>query len=137
MTVAEINDFKDQYNLRFSESLEVAVSLMPQYTAQPDAFVRFINVLIDNYIYDINPLYDYGALTDWEKSQVREAELEQAYYVVHGVDFARYTGFNPVTGALNDLGQAIERMVCILSKQILTRSGLLYERRGVPFGGAV
>ena len=135
MTLAELEQFKDDYSNRFGELLDTAVSVFSQYESSVDGFIKHVDLGVDNFIKTQNRLYDYDSLADWQKVILQEAKLEQAFYVVHGIDFSRYAGINVSNGSVADLATIRERTICEDVKTMLALAGILYTCRNVSTRG--
>lgn len=118
----------DRYSDKFGENLGNLVATIPQYdTITVDGFCNRIHDFIEDYIMLRNPTYDFESLAPYQKTFVEDAEVYQAFYVVHGVDFTQASGYDSNSGALMDKATIRERQICDNARNRLLRARVLHR----------
>ena len=87
---------------------------------------------IEDYILSKNNAYNFDTCKDYQKQAVLDAEIYQAFYIFHSVDFSTLSGYDTATGALVDKNTILERELCEQSVKTLKLARLLYRIYGVP-----
>lgn len=125
-------DFLDRYQSEFGENLATLLETFPQYQISGQGVYNRVHRQIKDYILSKNSAYDFDTCKDYQKQAVLDAEIYQAFYVFHSVDFSTLSGYDTATGALVDKKTIMERELCEQSIKILKHARLLYRIYGVP-----
>lgn len=128
------DDFLENYQIYFGENLSEVLSMSPQYEKNDTMFVNMVADKIDELIKNYNYSYDYEDASVYQQNAVKKAELYQAFYEAHGVDFDNISGYDGSTLISRDeiAGHRYSSRVL----EILKNNDLLHKPiRGVPDNG--
>lgn len=124
-----IENFTERYQNKFGENIETVISAQAQYDGNITMCYNRVHDLIDSYIKapNHNPYYVYTSSDIEQQEAVLEAEIYQAFYEIHGVDFSQISGLDTNSGALIDKKTLTEREVCTRAHNILLNADLLHK----------
>lgn len=95
---------------------------------EANAFIKRVYSIVIQYITSNQPLFKMDEVTsEFQKSAIWAAMLEQALYMKTVGDFYLMSGYDPVTGQLTPKAELEKRAFSDLARGILANAGLLYR----------
>ena len=128
----EYQKFLDRYQTEFGENFSTLIETFPQFQISAQGAYNRIHRQIEEFIKSKNSAYDFDDIKKWQKEAVLDAEIYQAFYIFHNVDFSILSGYDSTSGALIDKKTIADRELCNDVVRILKNARLLYRVYGVP-----
>jgi hypothetical protein len=130
MTPEQKQQFQSDFMTKYGINLQIGLSSY-QYLGGDNNQKHFLfaeraEQLVLLKIRECNPRFQIDKASNFQKKEIWEATLEQAFYMYMSGDVTLISGFDPTTGSVIPLDELKKRQFSDIARTILLQSGLLY-----------
>lgn len=119
-----MDEFISLYREKFGENIAEISETMSQYDGNITMVYTIVHDTIADFIKSKNPYYVFENCLEYQRNAVKDAEVYQAFYIVHGVDYDNLSGY--AKGNMISETEINNKRISRVARRRLNNSDLLH-----------